>query len=71
LAEYIVTERQGNGVELIRLNRPPFNALSAELLTELADHVETLAADPDLKAVVLTGTEKAFAAGAEISQIRT
>ena len=71
MAEYIVTERQGNGVELIRLNRPPFNALSAELLTELADHVETLAADPDLKAVVLTGTEKAFAAGAEISQIRT
>src|SRR5581483_12117596 len=71
MAEYIVTERQPNGVELIRLNRPPFNALSAELLTELGDHVEALAADPDLKAVVLTGTEKAFAAGAEISQIRT
>ena len=69
MAEYIVTERQGNGVELIRLNRPPFNALSAELLAELGDHVEALAADPDLKAVVLTGTEKAFAAGAEISQI--
>ena len=71
MAEFIVTERRSNGVELIRLNRPPFNALSAELLTELGDHVEALAADPDLKAVVLTGTEKAFAAGAEISQIRT
>ena len=71
MAEFIITERQGNGVELIRLNRPPYNALSAELLGELADHVETLAGDPDLKAVVLTGTEKAFAAGAEISQIQT
>jgi enoyl-CoA hydratase/carnithine racemase len=71
MAEYITTERQGNGVELIRFNRPPYNALSAELLTELADHVEVLAADADLKAVVVTGTEKAFAAGAEISQIQT
>jgi enoyl-CoA hydratase/carnithine racemase len=71
MAEFIVTERQPNGVELIRLNRPPFNALSAELLEELGDHVEALAADTALKAVVLTGTEKAFAAGAEISQIRT
>ena len=71
MAEFIVTERQDNGVELIRFNRPPYNALSAELLTELADHVEALAADPDLKAVVVTGTEKAFAAGAEISQIQT
>jgi enoyl-CoA hydratase/carnithine racemase len=71
MPEYIVTERRPDGVELIRLNRPPFNALSVELLAELGDHVEALAADADLKAVVLTGTEKAFAAGAEISQILT
>jgi enoyl-CoA hydratase len=71
MAEFITTERRDNGVELLRFNRPPFNALSAELLAELADHVEVLAGDAGLKAVVLTGTEKAFAAGAEISQIRT
>jgi enoyl-CoA hydratase/carnithine racemase len=82
MAEFIITERQGNGVELIRFNRPPYNALSAELLGELADHVEALAGDArevhrpsgshtPLKAVVVTGTEKAFAAGAEISQIQT
>src|SRR5882724_5715175 len=70
MAEFIVTERQGNGVELIRLNRPPMNALSAELLAELGDHVEALAVDPGLKAVVLTGTDRVFAAGAEISQIQ-
>jgi enoyl-CoA hydratase/carnithine racemase len=70
MAEYLLTERRDNGVELIRFNRPPMNALSAELLGELAGHVEALAADPDLKAVVLTGSEKIFAAGAEISQIQ-
>jgi enoyl-CoA hydratase/carnithine racemase len=70
MAEFIVTERRPTGVELIRFNRPPYNALSAELLGELADHVEALVTDPDLKAVVLTGTGKAFAAGAEISQIQ-
>ncbi|HZQ79539.1 MAG TPA: enoyl-CoA hydratase-related protein [Acidimicrobiia bacterium] len=70
MAEFLVTERRDDGVELIRLNRPPMNALSAELLGELAGHVETLAADADLKAVVLTGSEKVFAAGAEISQLQ-
>ena len=70
MAEFITTERQGNGVELIRFNRPPMNALSAELLAELGDHVEALAADADLKAVVVTGTDRVFAAGAEISQLQ-
>jgi enoyl-CoA hydratase len=70
MAEFILSERRDNGVELIRFNRPPYNALSAELLGELAEHVGTLAGDAGLKAVVLTGTGKAFAAGAEISQIQ-
>ena len=69
MAELIVTERRDDGVELIRFNRPPLNALSAELLGELADHVAVLAEDAGLKAVVLTGTERVFAAGAEITQI--
>lgn len=70
MAEFIITERRDDGVELIRFNRPPMNALSIELLTELGDHVEGLAKDPDLKAVVLTGNDRTFAAGAEISQIQ-
>jgi enoyl-CoA hydratase/carnithine racemase len=70
MAEFITTERRANGVELIRFNRPPMNALSAELLEELGDHAEGLAADPDLKAVVLAGNDRVFAAGAEISQIQ-
>ena len=71
MAEYITTERRANGVELIRFNRPPMNALSAELLEEFGDHVEAIAGDPDLKAVVLAGNDRVFAAGAEISQIQT
>jgi len=70
MADFIVTERRDNGVELIRFNRPPMNALSAELLEELGDHVEALAGDPGLKAVVLAGNDRVFAAGAEISQIQ-
>ncbi len=69
MAEFLTTERRPNGVELIRLNRPPMNALSAELLAELADHAEALAGDPDLKVVVLAGNDRVFAAGAEISQL--
>ena len=71
MAEFLITERRDNGVELIRFNRPPMNALSAELLEELADHVDGLAVDPELKAVVLAGNDRVFAAGAEISQIQT
>jgi enoyl-CoA hydratase/carnithine racemase len=70
MAEFITIERRDNGVELIRLNRPPMNALSAELLEELADHVEGLASDASLKAVVLAGNDRVFAAGAEIGQIQ-
>jgi enoyl-CoA hydratase len=68
-AEFLTTERRDNGVELIRFNRPPMNALSAELLGELAEHAEGLAGDPDLKVVVLAGNDRVFAAGAEISQL--
>jgi enoyl-CoA hydratase/carnithine racemase len=69
-AEFITTERRPDGVELIRFNRPPMNALSAELLGELADHAKALAGDPDLKVVVLAGNDRVFAAGAEISQLQ-
>ncbi len=70
MPQFLATERRDGGVELIRLTRPPLNALSAELLAELADHAETLVTDAELKAVVVTGTEKAFSVGAEVTQLR-
>lgn len=69
MPDFILTERRADGVELVRFNRPPHNALSAELLTELADVVDGLGRDPDLKVVVLAGSDRTFAAGAEISQV--
>jgi enoyl-CoA hydratase len=69
MPEFIASERRDGGVELIRLVRPPLNALSADLLAELAVHAEALAGDADLKAVVVTGTAKAFSAGAEVSEL--
>ena len=58
-----------DGVSLIRLNRPEvLNALSRELVGELGQAVEAASADPDVRCIVVTGSEKAFAAGADISE---
>src|SRR5690242_18137316 len=57
-----------DGVTLLRLNNPPMNALSRALLAELRDAARQLAADAAVKAVVVAGGEKAFAAGADISE---
>ncbi len=67
--ENIVVERPVEGVGLIRLNRPKaLNALSRALMGELGEALEAMAADPSIVCVVLTGNERAFAAGADISE---
>jgi enoyl-CoA hydratase/carnithine racemase len=64
----VVVESRPDGVTLLRLNRPPLNPLSTALLRELEGVANGLAGDASLKAVVLTGSEKAFAAGADVSE---
>ena len=66
--DLILVERGADGVALVTLNRPPMNPLSTALLAALAGTARELAADPALKAVVLTGSDKAFAAGADIKE---
>ena len=57
-------------VGLIRLNRPEaLNALSTELLTELAEALGAMDANESVHAIVLTGSDKAFAAGADIKEM--
>ncbi|WP_421684022.1 enoyl-CoA hydratase [Stutzerimonas urumqiensis] len=57
-------------VALITLNRPQaLNALNAELISELNAALGELEADPGIGCVVLTGSPKAFAAGADIKQM--
>ena len=68
--ENLIYEKQGH-VALITLNRPKaLNALNDVLLTELADAVEMVAADEDVRVAVITGAGKAFAAGADIDYMK-
>jgi len=58
-------------VGLIRLNRPQaLNALNGALIADLNAALRVLAADPAVGAIVLTGSEKAFAAGADIKEMQ-
>ena len=57
-------------IATIRLNRPDaLNALNAELLSELAQAVTELEADSRIRCTILTGSDKAFAAGADITEM--
>jgi enoyl-CoA hydratase len=56
-------------IAVVQLDRPEvLNALSEELMDELVASLETLDGEPDIRCIVLTGSEKAFAAGADIKQ---
>ena len=60
-------ERRDDGVALLRLDNPKVNALSSTLLRQLASIAEALTDEPP-GAVVITGGERVFAAGADISE---
>jgi enoyl-CoA hydratase len=66
----VMAERPSPGVLLLRLNRPgKLNALSKALLSELVDHLRSAEHDAGTACVVLTGNGKAFAAGADITDM--
>ena len=66
----ILIERH-DAVMLIRLNRPQaLNALNSQVLAELTEAFAAYEADPSQRCLVLTGSEKAFAAGADIKEMQ-
>ena len=68
--EYIIVESKG-GVGIITLNRPKLlNALSFGVFKEIAAAVDDLEADDGIGCILLTGGEKAFAAGADIKEMQ-
>ncbi len=67
MGELVLLERRDDGVAVVTLNNPKVNALSQAVLAELRAVAEGLAADPP-GAVVITGGERIFAAGADISE---
>src|SRR3990172_12695951 len=65
----IVVDREGP-VGLVTLNRPKvLNALNQATMDELVDALEGLDRDDEIRCVVLTGTERAFAAGADVTEM--
>ena len=65
----VVVETKGK-VGVIRLNRPQaLNALNAALMTELGAAIAACEADPNIVCMVITGSEKTFAAGADIKEM--
>src|SRR5260370_25642106 len=65
----ILVERCG-AVGIVTLNRPQaLNALNAALIAELGAAFDELESDPAIGAIVLTGNDKAFAAGADIKEM--
>jgi len=69
--EYIIIHEQvATHVAHIQLNRPKeLNALNLQLMGELRDALKMLDADEQVRAIVISGNEKAFAAGADIKQM--
>jgi enoyl-CoA hydratase len=70
VSNLVQLERKG-ATALLTLNRPDvLNALSTDLLVALRDTVRSLDGDAGVRAVVLTGAGRAFAAGADIAEMR-
>lgn len=68
--ETILVEQRG-AATLVTLNRPQaLNALNSQILSELLDAMKAFDADPSQGCAVITGSEKAFAAGADIKEMQ-
>ena len=69
-AEPLVLVERDAAVAVVLLNRPKqLNALSDELMEELVDRLQELDRDESVRCIVLGGSERAFAAGADIGQL--
>ena len=69
---HTITVEIDDYVALIRLNRPDaLNALNSELLGELSSALQDADANDKVRCIVITGSEKAFAAGADIKEMST
>ena len=65
---FVLVEEHGDGLTIVRLNRPPLNPLSQAMLGEITRVAGALGADAAVKAVVVAGSDRALAAGADIEE---
>ena len=68
MGEFVQVEIDA-AVAVVRLSRPTMNALNAQVQTEIAEAASQLATDHQVRAVILYGGEKVFAAGADIKEM--
>ncbi len=69
MSELVLLDIQDR-VAILTLNRPDaLNALNTELLGQLNAHAEELSRNPDIGCLIITGSEKAFAAGADVKEM--
>jgi 2-(1,2-epoxy-1,2-dihydrophenyl)acetyl-CoA isomerase len=63
----LIEIKQDDAIAKVALNRPEaYNAFNYEMISQLADHLTTLASDNNIKAVVITGNGRAFCAGGDL-----
>mmetsp|Transcript_39257 Transcript_39257/g.28391 ORF Transcript_39257/g.28391 Transcript_39257/m.28391 type:complete len:138 (+) Transcript_39257:81-494(+) len=69
--EHVLIDHREGGVAIVQLNRPKaLNALCKDLMDELVDALKHLDQNKEVGAIVMTGSEKAFAAGADIKEMK-
>ncbi|BCB82052.1 enoyl-CoA hydratase-related protein [Phytohabitans flavus] len=68
MADFVRVENK-DGIGTIRLDRPPINALNIQVQEELRAAATAFSADPEVRAVIVYGGEKVFAAGADIKEM--
>jgi enoyl-CoA hydratase/carnithine racemase len=69
-SDTLLIERPSNDIAVLRLNRPQVrNALNLDLRTRLADEITRFGAVPEIRCLIVTGSDLAFAAGADIGEM--
>lgn len=70
MPEHIIVSKHDGYIATVQLNRPKvLNALNLGLMVELVEALESLDGDPDVRCIVIHGDDRAFAAGADITEM--
>jgi enoyl-CoA hydratase len=69
VSAHLAVSREG-AVAVVTFDRPPVNAVDLEAIEGFIEVAGELGADPEVRAVVVTGTDRAFCAGADVSMMR-